>query len=379
MVLPAQAQWVGAVARSLRGAVAAGVARRSRVAVLTVTAALAASGCVSTTASIPENTGDPALPDDPPIVAALAGDVSQDRRDGQAESPATVDSTDAAVEAARIVPVSAPRDGASPMVTDGVVMAFAASPAEAPRIDRARRAAETAEVPAPAQQQPAAQPSPEKADPPIAPKPAASTGSNRSPIAAAGGESTGSMFDRLYSKRRAAARAPTTGNTRLASAAALPGVRSAETLFGLQGDDGDAVPGASVQLASLGGLGRLSPDTLSRQTERVQVACLKPELIRIIKHVEGHYGRPAVVTSGYRSARANRRAGGARNSMHIDCKAADIQVAGVSKWDLAKFLRTVPGRGGVGTYCRTRSVHVDIGPKREWHHPCRRKAKRRSS
>jgi uncharacterized protein YcbK (DUF882 family) len=41
-----------------------------------------------------------------------------------------------------------------------------------------------------------------------------------------------------------------------------------------------------------------------------------------------------------------------------------------------KALRTVEGRGGVGTYCRTNSVHIDVGPEREWHHPCRRAKKR---
>jgi uncharacterized protein YcbK (DUF882 family) len=153
----------------------------------------------------------------------------------------------------------------------------------------------------------------------------------------------------------------------------LPGVKSGNELFSISGEEGNAEEDAnSTRLASLGGLGRLSPNGLRVQTERVEVACLKPELVALLRQVERHYRKPVIVTSGYRSPVANRKAGGASGSMHIQCKAADIQVEGVSKWDLAKFMRTMPGRGGVGTYCRTESVHIDTGEERDWHYPCGR-------
>ena len=69
-----------------------------------------------------------------------------------------------------------------------------------------------------------------------------------------------------------------------------------------------------------------------------------------------------------------RQVRGAKNSMHMYCAAADIQISGVSKWELAKYLRSMPGRGGVGTYCHTESVHVDIGPERDWNWRCRRRS-----
>jgi uncharacterized protein YcbK (DUF882 family) len=65
--------------------------------------------------------------------------------------------------------------------------------------------------------------------------------------------------------------------------------------------------------------------------------------------------------------------GGARHSLHTLCAAADIQVDGVSKWELADYLRSIPGRGGVGTYCHTESVHIDIGDERDWNWRCRRR------
>ncbi|MEP2978793.1 MAG: D-Ala-D-Ala carboxypeptidase family metallohydrolase [Lentilitoribacter sp.] len=128
-----------------------------------------------------------------------------------------------------------------------------------------------------------------------------------------------------------------------------------------------------VQVASAAGLARLSPLTLQRQTERVDVACFKPELVRLLKKVEKHYGKPVVVTSGYRSPKHNKRIGGANGSRHTTCEAADVQIKGVTKWELAKFVRTMPDRGGVGTYCHTQSVHIDIGSVRDWNWRCRKR------
>ena len=159
-----------------------------------------------------------------------------------------------------------------------------------------------------------------------------------------------------------------------ASLSLLPGVKSNAELFGIK--EAEKSSEATV-VASAGSFGRLSPNGLRLQHSKVQVACLKPGVLRILKIVEKRYRSKPIITSGYRSPKRNRRAGGSRNSMHIFCKAVDIQVEGVTKWQLAKFLRTIPGRGGVGTYCRTKSVHIDIGTKRDWHHPCRRSSVRK--
>jgi len=153
----------------------------------------------------------------------------------------------------------------------------------------------------------------------------------------------------------------------------LPGVKSNSKLFGIRNEAYEN----GIQIASVGNFGRLSPNGLRVQHSKVRVNCFKPELLRILKIVERKYGRKPLITSGYRSPKRNRRAGGASNSQHIYCKAADFQIEGVSKWALAKYLRSIPGRGGVGTYCRTKSVHIDVGSKRDWHHPCRRSVLRR--
>lgn len=157
--------------------------------------------------------------------------------------------------------------------------------------------------------------------------------------------------------------------------AGLPGVRLS-SLFEIKiGNDEDGENAAGVELASAGGLARLAPGGLHIQTERVDITCFKPQLVRLIKKIENHYGRPAIITSGFRSPRHNRKIGGARNSRHTSCEAADIQVEGVSKWNLAAYVRSMPDRGGVGTYCHTESVHVDIGTERDWNWRCRRRKK----
>ncbi|MEM8540763.1 MAG: D-Ala-D-Ala carboxypeptidase family metallohydrolase, partial [Pseudomonadota bacterium] len=154
------------------------------------------------------------------------------------------------------------------------------------------------------------------------------------------------------------------------SASALPGVNRDRALGVKQAASATLRP---IQVASAAGLARLTPNGLKTQHSGVDVKCLKPALVRVLKTIEKRYGKPVIVTSGYRSPKRNASIRGAKNSLHIYCSAADIQVAGVDKWALAKYVRSMPGRGGVGTYCHTKSVHVDIGPKRDWNWRCRRR------
>ena len=159
-----------------------------------------------------------------------------------------------------------------------------------------------------------------------------------------------------------------------AGASSLPGV-DRDRALGLTSEtaEEDDMEGGPIRLASAAGLARLAPNGLKTQTESVDVACLKPALVRVLKKVEQHYGRDVIITSGYRSPTRNKKASGSSNSLHMYCSAADIQIQGVTKTQLAEYLRSMPGRGGVGTYCHTASVHIDIGPQRDWNWRCRRK------
>lgn len=72
-----------------------------------------------------------------------------------------------------------------------------------------------------------------------------------------------------------------------------------------------------------------------------------------------------LVLSGYRTPKTNRAIGGASNSYHIQGKAVDFYIPGVS---LAKVRQAAISlnNGGVGYYPRSNFVHVDTGPVRSW-------------
>ena len=154
----------------------------------------------------------------------------------------------------------------------------------------------------------------------------------------------------------------------------LPGVRKLESMGGVKTLTRiKRAVEKPVRVAAAATLGRIGSHGLRLQRRDIEVGCLPRTLVATIKKAEKHFGRPAIVTSGYRSQKHNRRIGGAKNSMHVRCLAADVQMAGVTKWQLAKYFRSLPSRGGVGTYCHTASVHVDVGPQRDWNWRCRRR------
>ncbi|MCZ8376968.1 MAG: D-Ala-D-Ala carboxypeptidase family metallohydrolase [Beijerinckiaceae bacterium] len=101
------------------------------------------------------------------------------------------------------------------------------------------------------------------------------------------------------------------------------------------------------------------PTLVEKQTDAVDIACLQPDLLRLVKQAGDHFGATPVITSGQRSR-------GRRNSYHRRCMAADFFVPGVERARLARYLRSLPGAGGVGTYCHTKSVHIDTGEPRNW-------------
>lgn len=101
------------------------------------------------------------------------------------------------------------------------------------------------------------------------------------------------------------------------------------------------------------------PTVVEKQTDAVDIACLQPALLKLVQQAGEHFGATPVITSGQRQR-------GRRNSYHRRCMAADFFVPGIERARLAKYLRALPGAGGVGTYCHTKSVHIDIGEPRNW-------------
>ncbi len=97
---------------------------------------------------------------------------------------------------------------------------------------------------------------------------------------------------------------------------------------------------------------------------------LRPGLQVALAQISAHYGRPVQITSGCRSVRSNRLAGGRKASYHLRCMAADIRVPGVGERQLLAYVKRMPRIGGVGTYCGNSIVHIDIGPRRQWGGRC---------
>ncbi|PWK64650.1 D-Ala-D-Ala carboxypeptidase family metallohydrolase [Aminobacter sp. AP02] len=120
------------------------------------------------------------------------------------------------------------------------------------------------------------------------------------------------------------------------------------------------------------GLQDLTPDfenkleaAYTKQTDNVRINCFPAQLSAVLAILQRRFGKRPVVTSGYRP-----RSGG---SMHAKCKAADIRIPGVKPGQIASYARSLHGIGGVGTYCTTGIVHVDVGPRRDWHYCSRAK------
>jgi hypothetical protein len=101
---------------------------------------------------------------------------------------------------------------------------------------------------------------------------------------------------------------------------------------------------------------------------------LQPNLRKLsqdLQAIRDHVQRPILIISGYRSFRCNARVKGAKNSQHMDAKAADIVVKGMAHRDLRRVILKLIhekkiSEGGVGLY-RTH-VHYDIrGSRSRWH------------
>jgi zinc D-Ala-D-Ala carboxypeptidase len=68
------------------------------------------------------------------------------------------------------------------------------------------------------------------------------------------------------------------------------------------------------------------------------VAALRALAVNVLQPVRNHFGRPVVVTSGYRSPALNRAIGGSATSQHSLGEAADFTVSGVSNLEVARWI-----------------------------------------
>lgn len=80
------------------------------------------------------------------------------------------------------------------------------------------------------------------------------------------------------------------------------------------------------------------------------------KLVSLLQKIRDHYGKPVVITSGYRPEDYNKSIDGATSSMHINGQAADIKIKGVTPKNLAAYCKSIDIKG-IGTY--STFVHID--------------------
>jgi uncharacterized protein YcbK (DUF882 family) len=111
--------------------------------------------------------------------------------------------------------------------------------------------------------------------------------------------------------------------------------------------------------------------TLLRDVESKRTVQISPKLIDLLFIIEAwlrlnNLPYQIVVNSGYRTAAYNASLeGAAKDSMHIQAKAADIRIPGLGVEQMAKLAKAI-GVGGVGIYQAKNFLHIDIGTIRTW-------------
>jgi uncharacterized protein YcbK (DUF882 family) len=105
-------------------------------------------------------------------------------------------------------------------------------------------------------------------------------------------------------------------------------------------------------------------------SDSVNAFCITPKLRVTLAQFEGHFGRKIVMSSGYRDPFTNGKVGGADNSYHMKCMAADFFIPGVPKSRLIAFALRNGNVGGLGCYPGRDFIHVDVRDRpRGWRKP----------
>lgn len=91
--------------------------------------------------------------------------------------------------------------------------------------------------------------------------------------------------------------------------------------------------------------------------------CVPGNLREVVASVAAKFG-PVSIESTHRSRGRNWRAGGARQSLHLSCRAIDFRVRTRVRGVMA-YLRSRPEVGGLKVY-RNGIIHIDNGERRSW-------------
>jgi uncharacterized protein YcbK (DUF882 family) len=90
------------------------------------------------------------------------------------------------------------------------------------------------------------------------------------------------------------------------------------------------------------------------------------ELLSVLEDIRGHFGKPININSSCRCPAHNKAVGGAPNSAHVQGIAADIDVSGVTPYEVQQYaLDAYNGKYGIG--CYNTFTHIDVrAAKARW-------------
>ncbi|MFM9943287.1 MAG: D-Ala-D-Ala carboxypeptidase family metallohydrolase [Hyphomicrobiaceae bacterium] len=131
----------------------------------------------------------------------------------------------------------------------------------------------------------------------------------------------------------------------------------------------DAPPAATAPDAPLPAIVDPGRDRSARLRQKIHFQpnvrddCLPPKLMGVIYAIAEKFG-DVRINSTHRDSRRNARVGGARRSLHLDCRAIDFMATGRPR-DIIRFLANHADVGGFKRYPRGH-YHIDNGPRRTW-------------
>lgn len=84
------------------------------------------------------------------------------------------------------------------------------------------------------------------------------------------------------------------------------------------------------------------------------------DLVLKLEKLREAVGFKLIITSGYRSEEKNREVGGAKQSLHLEGKAVDISISGISPFGLYQLIKNAFLVGFTGIIVYPKHVHFDI-------------------
>ena len=77
---------------------------------------------------------------------------------------------------------------------------------------------------------------------------------------------------------------------------------------------------------------------IANNPNQLQIFAMESLCHNILERVRSAFGKPVMINSGYRSPELCEAIGSKPTSQHCDGEAADIEIYGVSNYDLAKYI-----------------------------------------